>query len=58
MKFKKDRTTNMWNTEECNAYIEKDNETNTFIAYVNGSKYSVSKTLKTAKQDIEKYFKK
>ena len=58
MRFKKDRIINIWDAKECNAHIEKDNETNTFIAYVNGSKYSVSKTLKTAKQDIEKYFKK
>ena len=58
MRFKKDRTANIWDTEEYNTYIEKDIETNMFIAYVNGSKYSESKTLKTAKQDIEKYFKK
>lgn len=57
MRFKKDRITNTWSLKEHNAYIEKDIETNMFIAYVNDSKYSESKTLKTAKQDIEKYFK-
>ena len=31
MKFKKDRTANIWDTEEYNTYIEKDIETNMYI---------------------------
>lgn len=57
MKFKKNRELQMWEAEtERNTYtIEKDIEDNTYILYVNNNKYSVNKTLKTAKADALKY---
>lgn len=57
MKFKKNRELQMWKAEtERNIYtIEKDIEDNMYILYVNNNKYSVNKTLKTAKEDALKY---
>lgn len=66
MKFKKDkRIDGLWEAERIvdklfisdNEYvIEKDLETNEYCLYINGAKYSVSKTLKTAKKDADEHF--
>ena len=68
MKFKKDKYVNgLWVAERIvdrlwisnNEYvIEKDLVTNEYCLYINGTKYSVSKTLKTAKKDAYEHFNK
>lgn len=68
MKFKKDkRIDGLWEAERIvdrlwisnNEYvIEKDLVTNEYCLYINGTKYSVSKTLKTAKKDAYEHFNK
>lgn len=68
MKFKKDkRIDGLWEAERIvdklwissNEYvIEKDLETNDYCLYVNGTKYSEAKTLRTVKKDADEHFKK
>lgn len=68
MKFKKDKYVNglrvaekivdrLWISN--NEYvIEKDLVTNKYCLYINGAKYSETKTLKTAKEYAEEHFRK
>ena len=68
MKFKKDRKdVGLWVAERIvdgiwisnNEYvIEKDLVTNDYCLYVNGTKYSEAKTLRTVKKDADEHFKK